>query len=216
MTDYSPYQKKIIDRYYKNFDAIKHQQLSELATELYLAEGKKKDRLWKRVEESLRKLEFPESRIAHLLPGVIPRCSWGSSLSSTRNPQESHERPDDPRAGACRTRKSALREKHAVSASVRGRVKFETAGHVVTNFSISWQSHSRHRKYARVLCLIRHRNGRPAACLSTSCSPSAACYGHGTRSISEYPICTHGLKNLQSDSCPQFGRLPGCRPGGAP
>jgi hypothetical protein len=67
MTDYTPYQKKIIDRYYKNFDAIKYQQLSELATELYLAEGKKKDRLWKRVEESLRKLEFPESRITHLL-----------------------------------------------------------------------------------------------------------------------------------------------------
>src|SRR5271166_2985359 len=67
MTDHTPYQKKIINRYYKNFDAIKHQQLSELATELYLAEGKKKERLWKRVEESLRKLEFPESRIAHLL-----------------------------------------------------------------------------------------------------------------------------------------------------
>jgi hypothetical protein len=67
MTDYTPYQKKIIDRYYKNFDAIKHQQLSELATELYLSEGKKSDQLWKRVEASLRKLEFPESRIAHLL-----------------------------------------------------------------------------------------------------------------------------------------------------
>ena len=49
MPDFSPYQKKIIDRYYQNFDAIKHQQLSELASEIYLAEGeKKKDRLWKR------------------------------------------------------------------------------------------------------------------------------------------------------------------------
>ncbi len=77
MTDYSPYQKKIIDRYYKNFDAIKHQQLSELATELFLAEGKKKDRLWKRVEESLRKLEFPESRIAHLLERRDPALLVG-------------------------------------------------------------------------------------------------------------------------------------------
>jgi len=67
MADYSPYQKKIIDRYYKNFDAIAHQRLSELATELYLAEGKSKERLWKRVEDALRKLEFPDSRIAHLL-----------------------------------------------------------------------------------------------------------------------------------------------------
>ena len=53
MADHTPYQKKIINRYYQNFDAIKHQQLSELATELYLAEGKKLDRLWRRVEESL-------------------------------------------------------------------------------------------------------------------------------------------------------------------
>ena len=65
MADYTPYQKKIIERYYRNFDAIKHQQLSELATEIYLAEGeKKKDRLWKRVEESLQ--EARVSRIAHL------------------------------------------------------------------------------------------------------------------------------------------------------
>ncbi len=76
MPDYTPYQKKIIERYYQNFDAITHQQLSELATEIYLAEGdRKKDRLWKRVEDSLRKLEFPETRIAHLLerrePGLL-------------------------------------------------------------------------------------------------------------------------------------------------
>jgi hypothetical protein len=77
MSDYSPYQKKIINRYYQNFDAIKHQQLSELATELYLAEGKKLDRLWKRVEESLRKLEFPESRIAHLLARRDPALLVG-------------------------------------------------------------------------------------------------------------------------------------------
>jgi hypothetical protein len=67
LADHTPYQRKIIDRYYKNFDAIAFQRLSELATELYLAEGKKRDRLWKRVEESLRKLEFPEVRIALLL-----------------------------------------------------------------------------------------------------------------------------------------------------
>jgi hypothetical protein len=77
MSDYTPYQKKLINRYYKNLDAIKHQQLSELATELYLSEGKKTDRLWKRVEESLRKLEFPESRIAHLLARRDPALLVG-------------------------------------------------------------------------------------------------------------------------------------------
>jgi hypothetical protein len=77
MADHSPYQKKIIDRYYRNFDAIKHQQLSELATELYLAEGKKRERLWKRVEDSLRRLEFPESRIAHLMEKREPTLLVG-------------------------------------------------------------------------------------------------------------------------------------------
>ena len=77
MADYSPYQQKIIKRYYRNYDAIKVQRLSELATELYLAEGKKRDRLWKQVEESLRKLEFPESRIAHLLEKRDPALIVG-------------------------------------------------------------------------------------------------------------------------------------------
>ena len=76
MADYSPYQQKIIKRYYDNFDAIQHQRLAELATDLYLAEGKKRDRLWKQVGEALAKLKFPESRIAHLLdkrdPSLLP------------------------------------------------------------------------------------------------------------------------------------------------
>ena len=67
MADHTPYQRKIIERYYKNFDAIKHQRLSELATDLYLAEGKKLERLWAQVESSLRKLEIPEPRIAELM-----------------------------------------------------------------------------------------------------------------------------------------------------
>jgi hypothetical protein len=77
MADYTPYQQKIIKRYYQNYDAIKFQRLSELATELYLAEGKKRDRLWNQVEASLRKLEFPESRIAHLLQKRDPALLVG-------------------------------------------------------------------------------------------------------------------------------------------
>ncbi|MDR3632862.1 MAG: hypothetical protein P4L84_03445 [Isosphaeraceae bacterium] len=76
MADYSPYQQKIIKRYYDNFDGIQYQRLAELATDLFLAEGKKRDRLWKQVAESLTKLKFPESRIAHLLekkdPALLP------------------------------------------------------------------------------------------------------------------------------------------------
>ncbi len=77
MADLSPYQQKIIQRYYKNWDGIKLQQLAELAAELYLSEGKKQERLWKRVEEMLRKMEFPESRIAHLLEKRDPALVVG-------------------------------------------------------------------------------------------------------------------------------------------
>ena len=66
--DYSPYQQKIINRYYRNFDAIKTQRLADLAAELYLAEGKGRDRLWKQVGETLTKLEFPASRIPPSVP----------------------------------------------------------------------------------------------------------------------------------------------------
>ena len=72
MADFSPHQQKIIKRYYQNFDAIKFQRLSELATELYLAEGKKTERLWKRVADALTALEFPASRIEHLLSRKDP------------------------------------------------------------------------------------------------------------------------------------------------
>ena len=61
MADHTPYQQKIIKRYYDNFDAIQAQRLAELTTELYLAEGKKRDRLWKQVEDSLTRLKFPEA-----------------------------------------------------------------------------------------------------------------------------------------------------------
>lgn len=76
MGDFSPHQQKIIKRYYQNFDAIKSQRLAELTTELYLAEGKKTERLWKQVGDTLTALEFPASRIEHLLakkdPSLLP------------------------------------------------------------------------------------------------------------------------------------------------
>ncbi len=76
MADYTPYQQKIIKRYYDNYDAIQVQRLAEAVTELYLAEGKKRERLWKQVAEALTRLKFPESRIQHLMqvkdPALLP------------------------------------------------------------------------------------------------------------------------------------------------
>lgn len=67
LDDYTPHQQKIIKRYYQNQDALALQRLGELVADLYLAEGKKRERLWKSVETALRKLEVPESRITHVL-----------------------------------------------------------------------------------------------------------------------------------------------------
>jgi hypothetical protein len=68
MTDYTPHQKKIIDRYYDNRDAIMLQKLSELVSELYLAENDRaKERLWERVALALRNLKIKESIATHIL-----------------------------------------------------------------------------------------------------------------------------------------------------
>ena len=94
MADYSPYQQKIIKRYYKNYDSIQSQKLAEMVTELYLAEGKKLDRLWTRVADTLTRLEFPASRIEHLLQKRDPALLAGvmKELEAGRRA----ERVDDP------------------------------------------------------------------------------------------------------------------------
>jgi hypothetical protein len=85
LADHSPYQQKIIKRYYDKFDAIQAQRLSELTTDLYLADGKRRDRLWAQVGQILTRLEFPEARIQHLLrardpvllPGILKELESG-------------------------------------------------------------------------------------------------------------------------------------------
>ena len=67
MEDFSRGQQKIIKRHYANAEGIGLQRLGELITDLYLAEGKKAERLWVQVEAALAKLEIPESQKSHLL-----------------------------------------------------------------------------------------------------------------------------------------------------
>ena len=67
MTERSRYQEGIIKRYYENRDAIMYQKLTELVTELYLSEGKKRASLWTRVEKALRNMKVPEPKIAQIL-----------------------------------------------------------------------------------------------------------------------------------------------------
>jgi hypothetical protein len=67
MAEHSKYQKKIIKNYYDNQEAISLQRLSELVTELYLAEGKARAKQWQYIVGVLEKLKVPQSRIDHLL-----------------------------------------------------------------------------------------------------------------------------------------------------
>jgi predicted Mrr-cat superfamily restriction endonuclease len=63
---FSKHQQRIIKNYYENREAISLQRLSELVTELYLAEGKARERQWKYIITALEKLGLPEARIEHL------------------------------------------------------------------------------------------------------------------------------------------------------
>jgi hypothetical protein len=66
MADLTPHQQKIVKRYYDNIDAIGLQRLAELVSDLYLATGKKRQRVWDSLEAAMKKLGLPAERIAHL------------------------------------------------------------------------------------------------------------------------------------------------------
>jgi hypothetical protein len=67
LDDYTPHQQRIIKRYYNNQDIIQQQRLAELVTELYLAEGKKRQRAWASAASAMQKLGIPQARIDHLV-----------------------------------------------------------------------------------------------------------------------------------------------------
>lgn len=67
LDDFSKHQQGIIKRYYRNLDKIQAQRLSELVTEIYLAEGKKLEKLWISAMECMKKLEFPQAQIDSIL-----------------------------------------------------------------------------------------------------------------------------------------------------
>ncbi|MER3416227.1 MAG: hypothetical protein C4297_08475 [Gemmataceae bacterium] len=65
--DYTPYQRQVIRRYYANQPTLLRQRLAELVSELYLADEKKKDRLWQKAAKTLQQLGISQRRIAHIL-----------------------------------------------------------------------------------------------------------------------------------------------------
>ena len=66
--EYSHYQKDVISNYYQNLDAIALQKLSELVSELFLADtDAKRDRLWQRAHKAMLNLKIPPDIIGHIM-----------------------------------------------------------------------------------------------------------------------------------------------------
>jgi hypothetical protein len=65
--DYTPHQQKIIKRYYDNQDTLMRQRLAELVGELYLSQGKKRQKAWASAVAAMQKLGVAAARIDHLV-----------------------------------------------------------------------------------------------------------------------------------------------------
>ena len=66
MENYSKYQQSIIKNYYKNQDNVSLQRAQELLTDLYLSEGKKREKVWDSLFTHLEKIGIPHDQLAHL------------------------------------------------------------------------------------------------------------------------------------------------------
>jgi hypothetical protein len=70
--NYSPHQQKIIKRFYQEQPTILRDRLATLVGDLYLAEGKKRTRLWQQAAEAMQKLGYTEQRIQHVVNSDKP------------------------------------------------------------------------------------------------------------------------------------------------
>lgn len=74
MADFTPHQRKIVERYYDNRELILLNRLQEIVTELFLAESQKKqDQLWSRAEKALAGLDVPKRVVEHILSRRDPQ-----------------------------------------------------------------------------------------------------------------------------------------------
>ncbi len=72
MAERTRYQQNVIRNFYQNREAIAVQRLQELATELYLSTGKKRQQQWLQVGRHLEKLGVPQARIDYLVKTQDP------------------------------------------------------------------------------------------------------------------------------------------------
>ena len=67
MAERTKFQERAIKNFYDNREAIALQRVQELVTELYLSEGKRRDKHWKNVATHLQKLGVAPETINHLV-----------------------------------------------------------------------------------------------------------------------------------------------------
>lgn len=75
MPEYSKHQQNIIRNYYDNRETISLQRAQELVTELYLTDGKKRQKHWKSLEGHLLKLSVKQETIDHLIQQDDPQLA---------------------------------------------------------------------------------------------------------------------------------------------
>ena len=82
MENYTRYQQSIIRNHYKNQDNVSLQRAQELLTDLYLTEGKKKEKVWDSLFNHLEKIGLPADQIAHLKEAKNPETVADFASSS--------------------------------------------------------------------------------------------------------------------------------------
>ncbi len=105
--EYSSYQQGIINRYYEHKDTIALQRLGEIVSDMYLAQGRARDKLWDKARGSLMKIAPSDPRTIEVLrernveklaalvgelnaqAGSQPAGGGGAESGGSANPQAS-------------------------------------------------------------------------------------------------------------------------------
>jgi hypothetical protein len=66
MENYTRHQQNIIRNYYENRENVSFQRVQELLTDLYLVEGKKRDKVWESLINHLEKMGVPKDQVEHI------------------------------------------------------------------------------------------------------------------------------------------------------
>ena len=64
--NYTKFQQSVIRNYYNNKDNVSLQRAQELLTDLYLAEGKKREKVWDSMFMHLERIGVPADQLKHL------------------------------------------------------------------------------------------------------------------------------------------------------